>query len=119
LRVGGEGSGSMTVSNGAQVTFERATLQSSLMTGAVYLADLAGSTGSLSLDGSGTRFDAFGVNVIVGEFGSGTLSITGGAAMELGNGNVSPFVFVGGVAGSDGTFTLDGAGSVLRSTGHI
>lgn len=117
--VGREGSGTLAISNGAQVVFQRASQQAIFMTGSIEVAGIAGSTGTLSLDGSGTRFDALGVNLLVGIRGDGSLSITDGAVMDLGDGSAQPTVHLGAAAGSSATLFLDGNGSQLSTTGSL
>ncbi|MDR2892520.1 MAG: autotransporter-associated beta strand repeat-containing protein [Deltaproteobacteria bacterium] len=63
--------------------------------------------------GAGEALDVEG-NLVVGEYGEGALSVTGGGMARAG----SDFV-IGNYAGSSGTVTVSGAGSSLEAVGNI
>ena len=82
--------------------------------------------GNVVIDGAGTRVllvgDGFGPGVInrlgVGEWGRGSLTVSGGAVLDGRADGIACLTaggfcnnFVGNAAGSDGTFTITGAGS--------
>jgi T5SS/PEP-CTERM-associated repeat protein/autotransporter-associated beta strand protein len=78
----------------------------------VSLGDAAGSTGTVSVSGTGTVFDNTVGNqsgtVFVGRRGAGGLSITSGGVVNT----IQVYVAVG--SGTTGSVTVDGAGSVLN-----
>src|SRR6185295_10855277 len=102
LIVGNAHAGTLTMSAGAQG-----------QTIAFSIGDQAGGVGTINLDGAGTLLHVpqFGaqIPVFVGNSGSGTLNITGGAAMTL---EYNPFE-VGELAGSHGAVLVSGPGSLL------
>ncbi len=83
------------------------------------LGDLAGSSGTMTISGSGSKWSAF-VNSVtysgymnVGRLGSGTLTVTDG-------GNVTGYrLYIGNEVGSTGTVTLSGSGSQIQMTSNL
>jgi outer membrane autotransporter protein len=74
----------------------------------IILGFAAPDSGILSVAASGT-LDASG-DLVVGEFGSGTLNITNGGVVSNG------FSSIGAQSGSTGTVTVDGAGSTWKNS---
>ena len=108
--VGDEGIGSLTVDAGA-------VLSSTYGAGpAIVLGSFAGSTGTMLVSDSGTDLVfASGTSVIVGDDGTGTLSIANGATFEADSSDpdVDWGMDIGGNGTGDGTVTVDGTGSTL------
>ena len=96
LSVGEGGTGALTISNGGLVA----------STGAITIGASAGATGTVVVDGTGS---ALGLNsnatFSIGGAGTGTLNITNGGAVAVGN------AAVGFAPGSTGSVLVDGAGS--------
>jgi T5SS/PEP-CTERM-associated repeat protein len=103
LVVGNLGNGSLNVAAGASVN----------MTGDAALAYSAGSSGMVSLNGTGANLTAGGVDV--GESGSATLNITNGGTVTTGN-DANHIALQ---ASSIGTVTVDGAGSKWISQSSV
>jgi fibronectin-binding autotransporter adhesin len=105
LIVGDQGTGNFNVPGGAQITI-----------GASVIIGNQGSTGSGPGTGSATVKDpnsswTIGGNLTVGEGGNGTLMIMNGDTVSVGG-----TAILGDKNGSNGTLTLDGAGSKLTFT---
>lgn len=92
ITVGNTGAGRMEVLSGARLNNSRQTL----------IGQAAGSTGTALLSG-GSRWTA--IDVTVGRFGSGELTINAGASLESAQG------YIGRLAGSSGTVTVEGPGA--------
>jgi T5SS/PEP-CTERM-associated repeat protein/autotransporter-associated beta strand protein len=95
----------MTISNGANVT-----------TGQDYIASSPGSTASVTVTGAGTLWTE-NASQIVGDQGTGSLTIANGATVNVSNG-----VFIGNNAGGVGSVLVTGAGStynVLNGSGIL
>jgi T5SS/PEP-CTERM-associated repeat protein len=93
LTVGSHGSGTLTITNGGQVS-----------SGYTYVGDLSGSTGTVTVDGANSKW-TYGV-LTLGGVGSGMLTITNGGQASSDGG-----ACVGAQSGSTGTVTVDGANS--------
>ncbi len=93
LMVGDSGTGTLNVSNGATVTAKDSRL-----------GHLANGSGHASVDGAGSLWDA--QSFVVGYYGTGTIDITNG-----GHVTASTWSSIASSAGSNGTMTVDGAGS--------
>lgn len=91
LRIGVQGEGAITLSNGA-----------TLLSNTAMVAALSGSEGSISLDGNGTTWTCTG-DLSVGKKGPGTLAMTDRAALESGE------AIIGQNRGSLGVATLNDA----------
>ncbi|GLR92058.1 autotransporter outer membrane beta-barrel domain-containing protein [Bradyrhizobium iriomotense] len=92
LIVGNNGTGSLTIANGGQVTSG----------GGAAVGNIG--TGTASVDGAGSSWNVPGF-FIIGEQAQGSLSITNGATVTSG------FAFLGWQSGGFGSVTVDGAGS--------
>lgn len=102
--VGDAGAGTLVVRNGGVLTHAG---------GAVWVGHQAGATGVATVSGTGSRLAATG-NLLVGGFGSGTLTIVEGGLVAS-----DGFGLVGNVAGSVGQVEVAGAGSSWRSGGSL
>jgi len=69
----------------------------------------AGSTGTLNIDGAGSRFDANGDLVLVGFFGTADVAITDGGTL-----NANGMFVADGNTSTGSSVTVDGAGSTLN-----
>ena len=106
--VGGGGTGTLTVSNGA----------SGSNGGLLRIGLQAGSNGTMTVTDAGTTWSS-GQQVQVGEYGNGTLNVLKGGILNSSTGLVSPTGTagtLGGYVGSVGTATVDGAGSQWNMT---
>lgn len=99
LFIGYKGAGSMSISDGVVVSSSRGRL-----------GDQVGSSGVVTIDGSGSKWYTGGLTV--GYAGSGTLTVTGGADLYGG-------VSIGYEPGSTGSVTIDGAGSTWTNNGNF
>ena len=98
LAVGETAIGTMTVDAGSNVSNTDG-----------FVANLAGSTGTVTVNGFGSAWNNSG-ELRMGNFGNGTLNITGGGSVSVGgNGRI------GNEEGGVGTATVDGPGSNLIS----
>lgn len=102
LFVGNSGNGTLTISGGGTVQTQQGG----------YIGFNAGSTGQVNVTGAGSQWN-IALDGWVGFDGSGTLDITSGGAVSVGNDGLR----IG--SGGTGTATVDGAGSSLTSTGGI
>jgi hypothetical protein len=108
---GTDGSGSLTLSNNAQLTIVNDTAHGGLSIGGDRY--YSGGTGSVSLlNGSSiTSSGAYAGNVTVGYSGSGTLQMSGASSLDAGLGSI----YVGRMSGSNGTMILSGASSATAT----
>jgi T5SS/PEP-CTERM-associated repeat protein/autotransporter-associated beta strand protein len=97
LRVGVATTGALTIQNGGTVNNTLGII-----------ADGAGSTGTATVDGAGSRWTNSS-DFYVGHFGNGTLTVSNGGAVS----NV--YGFIGRYSSSTSTATVDGAGSTWTS----
>jgi len=104
LSVGQFGTGALTISGGGAVS-----------SASVTAGDLAGSTGTMTVTGSGSTMTTTGVGnqVIIGNYGAGTLQILNGGVVSDASG------IVGQNAGGTGTATVDGLGSIWTNTSTL
>ncbi|MCP3473905.1 autotransporter domain-containing protein [Bradyrhizobium sp. CCGUVB1N3] len=102
LLIGNAGAGTLTITNGGTV---------SSMAG--YLGYAAGSNGTATIDGAGSTWTSSGALLVIGNVGAGTLNITNGGTVS------SMAGYLGYAAGSNGTATIDGAGSTWTSSGAL
>jgi T5SS/PEP-CTERM-associated repeat protein len=102
LIVGFSGQGSLTLQNGGQVTTSGAPFSG------VYVGDLAGSVGDVTVNGAGSRLT--GDFVTVGNSGQGSLTIQNGGQVTTGGG-----LFMGFSSGSSGNVMVSGSGSQLTA----
>lgn len=91
---GTAGNGSLTVRAGAEVD-----------SAAVMIGDAAGATGAATVTGTGSTWSAGASTIGVGTYGTGTLTIEGGATATSGRG------IVGWNVGGAGTASVTGTGS--------
>jgi T5SS/PEP-CTERM-associated repeat protein len=94
--VGGSGSGALNVAAGG-----------SIGSSYVYLGYNSGSSGTATVDGTGSTWTSSQLSV--GSSGNGTLNITGGGSVSIASN--SYISSIGGNSGSSGTVTVDGPGS--------
>ena len=97
LGAGATGSGSLTICKGVTVKSDSG-----------YLGYSPGSVGVATVEGTGSMWTTSGLTV--GNFGSGTLNITGG-------GTVNGVGYVGYLSGSNGVVTVDGTNSTWNNSG--
>ena len=107
LVIGDEGDGTLTILNGG-------TVSSSTSADYVYVGKVSGSSGTVTVDGAGSRWNNAN-GLTIGNFGNGTLAIQNGGVFS----NSGGLVYVGEESGSSGTVTVDGAGSSLFHTGNF
>ena len=103
LIVGDEGTGTLDITSGAAVTVGSDAI----------LGDNTGSTGTGTVSGPGTTLD-INNDLFVGNNGTSTLDLTGGAAVTVGN-----ETRISEQAGAAGSVTVDGAGSRLDTAGAL
>ena len=117
IRIGQHGQGVLTVLNGGTVV---ATVPTGDPWVPTEIGEYAGSTGTLSVTGSGSGFTSTG-QMDVGVFGDGTLLVGTGGTVVTGNDPALPgYGFTAGWGpGSRGDVRVSGAGAVLRNTGRF
>ncbi len=91
------GSGSLTISGGSSVKART-----------VYLGNLTGLTGTVSITGSGSTFQAY--TLYAGNSGIGQIAVTSGGSLST-----NAYAYLGYNAGSTGTVTVDGTGSTFSN----
>ncbi len=109
--------GTVTVQNGGTLRGTGAVNGSA----AIYLANDAGSTGTLIVTGVGSLADAGTTRIVVGGVGTGALAISNGGhatASSSGYTDTESAFSVGRSVGGVGTTTIDGAGSQLVVAGQ-
>jgi outer membrane autotransporter protein len=104
LRIGGIGTGTLTVSNGGTVS----------NFGSISLAVFAGGTGNMTIAGAGSSVSTG--SVTIGSAGQGTLSILNGGVLN-GGAAVVGSATISGLAPS--TATIDGGGSKWAANGGL
>ncbi|MCL2347631.1 MAG: hypothetical protein FWC50_05145, partial [Planctomycetaceae bacterium] len=108
LIVGYQGEGELLLTGGGQA----------ISASSIWLGYNAGSTGAVTVDGTGSLLESMGTSgmdgLYVGNSGTGTLEITGGGKATSAGG-----IYIGNQINSSGTVTVDGTGSLLESTGSI
>ncbi len=98
LTVGSSGEGSLTISNGGEVLNADSVLRTSI-------GDNAGSSGTVTVDGAGSKLTNINAGIFVGNSGNGTLNILNGGTVS------NTFGSIGNSAGGEGTVTVSGTGS--------
>jgi T5SS/PEP-CTERM-associated repeat protein len=104
--VGEYGKGTLRILNGARVSNGYDGI----------IGNYWSSTGTVFVDGAGSKWNQNGSHLVVGQVGSGRLDITNGgavAALDTVNPFDEPTIYVGKL--SSGTVNVDGAGSTLSS----
>lgn len=76
MRIGADGTGNVTLQDGGKLEVDGATLE---------IGSLAGGTGTLTLNGSGSTFALPNGALIVGDAGTGTVSLQNGAMLDQRN----------------------------------
>ena len=99
LFVGDTNRGELTITGGATISNDTATI-----------GDGPNSTGTVTVDGTGSNWTNTGT-LVVGSIGNGTLNIQNGADVSS---NLGPIATL--TASSTGTVTVDGAGSTWTSS---
>jgi fibronectin-binding autotransporter adhesin len=102
LGAGYRGNGSLAIRNGITVT-----------SGGGYIGYGSGSTGTATVDGTGSTWTINDGYLHVGNSGNGTLSISGGGTVSN-----TRYVYIGYNAGSTGVVTVDGTGSALTNSNY-
>ncbi len=100
LRVGDEGDGLLTITNGG-------TVSSGSMN---YVGRMAGSTGEVNIDGAGSSWTHDG-HIWIGESGQGEVNVTNGGSFVSYHSDAGTMVMFGLYADSVGSITVDGPGS--------
>jgi T5SS/PEP-CTERM-associated repeat protein len=124
IRVGGSGTGSVSLSNGAELLINPTNNGGGVLIGGT--ASLSGGSGTMTVSG-GSQILVTGQNGLldVGRNGSGSLTITGGSTVDIAHGAGSTGQgFVGAIPpGSSATASLSGsvivAGGSTLSTGSL
>jgi T5SS/PEP-CTERM-associated repeat protein len=90
-------------------------------TASVVIADTAGTTGSITVTGSGSLLDAGGDRIDVGSEGGGTLLVSGGGTVSAGSTYYSDAEagFSVGTSGGTGSALVTGSGSLIAVDGAI
>ena len=102
ITVGNTYKGRLTISGGTQLA----------SSGNAYIGNNSGSTGSVTVDGTGSTWTSSG-GLLVGNSGSGSLAITGGGQVS------STYAYVGASGGSTGSVTVSGSGSTWASADSL
>lgn len=102
LFVGAIGSGNLAITNGGSLT----------NSGLGYLGFFANGAGTVSVDGTGSIWDNT-AGLKIGNFGTGTLTITHGGTVSDSNASI------GSGAGGSGIVTVTGVGSTWTNSGDV
>jgi T5SS/PEP-CTERM-associated repeat protein len=108
LLVGQSGTGTLNITNGGTVTNSSHG----------YIGSGSGLNGTVTVDGVGSTWTSSGY-LFVGSSGTGTLGITNGGTVNSGYSNVVYRSCIGYPPGSNGTVTVDGAGSTWNNSGPL
>ncbi|WP_417549110.1 autotransporter domain-containing protein [Methylophaga sp.] len=106
LDVGASGEGSLTITNGGEVLNTDSILST-------YIGDKSGSSGTVTVDGTGSNFTNINGSIDVGNSGTGTLDILNGGTVS------NTFGFIGTSAGGEGTVMVDGTGSSWNNSNDL
>ena len=107
LTVGSSGMGTLTIANGG--TLSSSSIFPNSFPGAL-IGSSAGSQGTVTVTGAGSTWTNT-AGLIVGDLGTGTLTIADGGTVRSGGASV------GSLAGSQGTATVTGKGSTWTNNG--
>ena len=99
ITVGAEGTGLLSFADGGRTNSGLISMN---------IGAVEGSHGAVTIDGTNTLVSCF--QLIVGEKGSGSVSVTNGAYVSMDK------LFIGKEAGSEGTVIVDGPGSILGNS---
>jgi len=107
IGIGNSGQGTLEVENGGSFLAR---------VGGIGIGNNAGSTGTVTVSGSGSSITTLGTNggIGVGNSGAGVLTISGSGTVSASSG-----VFIGTQTGGTGTVSVSGAGSKLAASGNI
>ncbi|WP_448091823.1 autotransporter outer membrane beta-barrel domain-containing protein [Pseudomonas lini] len=103
IYVGSTGTGTLSITNGADVT----------ATGGAIIGNASTGKGTLTVDGSGSTLTSTSGWIFVGNSGTGTLSITDGGAVT------GTYVLIGNASTGSGTVTVDGSSSILTGSATL
>jgi T5SS/PEP-CTERM-associated repeat protein len=109
LHVGETGSGRLTIEAGSRVEVT-GDYNSGLR---CEVAAKPGSTGIITVTGTGSTFVCETTSLVVGAAGAGTLNVTNGGLAEF------PIIVIGNGPGASGVATISGAGSALHATARV
>ena len=101
LYIGNSGNGTLNITNGGKVSNSYG-----------YLGYNSGSTGTATVDGTGSTWTNSGY-LYIGNSGNGTLNITNGGKVS------NTYGYLGYNSGSTGTATVDGTGSTWTNSGYL
>ncbi len=107
LEVASQGTGTLSVTNGAYVHNGDATSD-----GSAYIAHWSGSTGVATVDGAGSTWSNAG-NLYIGNGGLGTLNIANSGSVTGSAG------YVGYASGSTGVVSINSAGQIPAPTQYV
>jgi len=116
--VGNLGNGSLTLANGSsgQVNEGNTTAHDSNGV-AAYLGKQAGSTGNVLVTDTNSLWDLSSGSLVVGNLGSGTLTVANGGIVEVGANSTNQITLAAGT-GSNGTINLNSGGILGVSTAN-
>ncbi len=103
MGAGYSGTGTMSISNGITVESYNG-----------YIGHISGSTGEVTVDGSGSTWTINGDRLWVGRYGNGTLNITDGGMVSNNSWGI-----IGGLSGSTGEVNVDGTNSTWTNSGSL
>jgi fibronectin-binding autotransporter adhesin len=103
LYIGNAGTGSLLVQSSGAVT----------SVGSSRIGDKVGGSGTVTIAGAGSSWVNSSGDILVGNFGTGTLNILSGGMVS------NTFARMGDKIGSTGSATITGAGSRWTNTGHL
>ncbi|MDQ8698471.1 autotransporter domain-containing protein [Hyphomicrobium sp. LHD-15] len=110
IGVGVNGTGTLNVINGGELFGGYYGING----GGAYVGQDATGIGTLNVSGAGSLFETSSLSI--GFSGTGVLNVTnGGEVRSVVLGGHPGYITIGQVAGSSGTVTVDGAGSLLRA----
>jgi T5SS/PEP-CTERM-associated repeat protein len=114
LLVGAYGTGTLDIEDGASVT---SSTNDPTAWWATVVGTSEGSTGTVIIDGAGSSLTAGSGGMSVGNSGTGTVTVEDGGTLNVTDTEYG--LQIGTFADSNGTVTVEGAGSTLNSDGPI